>query len=63
LAKKILDQAPVYGLSPAEIVSLQTWLSESAPAPTQAGDALGGAGDSSLIFSKEHYEPTGGTLL
>jgi hypothetical protein len=30
LAKKILDQAPVYGLSPAEIVSLQTWLSESA---------------------------------
>ena len=63
LARKILDHAPVYGLSPAEIMHLQTWLSENALAPIQAGDTLGGAGESSLVFSKEHYEPSSGTLL
>lgn len=63
LGRRILDQAVAYGLSPTEIVGVQAWLSEVDEAPETEVESLGGAGDSSLIFSKERYEPTSGILL
>lgn len=63
LGRQILDRAALHGLSPTEIAHLQAWLAEAEPASLPPEEAFGGAGDSSLIFSKEHYEPTTGTLL
>ena len=63
LGRSILDQAVTYGLLPDEIVQLQAWLAEADEAPDLAEVPLGGAGDSSLIFSKERYEPASGILL
>jgi hypothetical protein len=63
LGRMILDRTAAYGLSADEVVQLQNWLEaiDEAPGPDQ--EPLGGAGDSSLIFSKERYEPSSGVLL
>jgi hypothetical protein len=70
LGQTILDDAVGYGLPADEIVALQAWLSEldQAPgagqaAPDASQGAPGGAGESSVIFSKERYEPSSGILL
>jgi hypothetical protein len=63
LGQQILDQVVAYGLSPDQIVGLQTWLAELDEAPEPGAEAFGGAGESSLIFSKEGYEPSSGILL
>ncbi len=63
LGRQILDQAALYGLSPDEVVHLQRWLSIAETEPVRPDETFGGAGDSSLIFSKDHYEPSTGRLL
>jgi hypothetical protein len=63
LGRKVLEQAVAYGLSADEIVRLQSWLVDLVEAPDAEPGHHGGAGDSSLIFSKEHYEPSSGILL
>lgn len=64
LCGRILDRAAHFGLTPNEIEALLRWqkdlLQDSALAK---GDVLGGAGESSLIFSRERHEPGAGTLL
>jgi hypothetical protein len=63
LGSQILDQAVGYGLTSDEIAGLQSWLSALDEAPEGDAEAAGGAGDSSVIFSKERYEPSAGILL
>ncbi|MFN2220935.1 MAG: hypothetical protein PVH65_13295 [Chloroflexota bacterium] len=63
LGQRILDRAVAYGLSSDEIVGLQAWLSKLDEAPESGIESAGGAGDSSIIFSKERYEPSSGILL
>lgn len=63
LGRQILDQAALYGLSAGEAVHLQRWLSEAETASSRPDETFGGAGDSSLVFSKDHYEPSTGRLL
>lgn len=64
LGGRILDRAAEFGLTPDEIEGLLRWKNELRQMPGLAeGDVLGGAGESSLIFSRERYEPSSGILL
>jgi hypothetical protein len=64
LGARLLDRVTDFGLTPDEIEGLLRWQKDlhqvSGPAE---GDMLGGAGESSLIFSKQRHEPSTGILL
>jgi hypothetical protein len=60
----ILVRAATYGLSPAELATLQAWRSELDEAPATAEeDTRGGAGESGVVLSPERYVPSEGLLL
>lgn len=64
LGGRLLERAADFGLTPGEIEGLLRWQNELHQAPEPAeGDVLGGAGESSMIFSRERYEPSTGILL
>ena len=63
LARQIVDFAPTYGLSPDEIAQLYAWLTKTPEPLSDDQSTPGGAGDSSLVFSRERHEPSTGVLL
>lgn len=63
LGRRVLDQAVAYGLSPDEMVGLEAWLNALTETQQAVGASPAGAGESSVIFSKERYEPSSGILL
>jgi hypothetical protein len=64
LADHILDHAAGYVLTPDEIAHLIRWRDELIR-QTEAvdEDTRGGAGDSSILLSRDRFEPSGGVLL
>jgi hypothetical protein len=62
LAKVILERAGVLALSPAELERLRAWQAELAE-PAAAGVMHGGTGESSILLTRERYEPRDGVLL
>lgn len=64
LSGYILQQSISYALSQSEIDRLQSWRREleDGASPVNA-EASGGAGESSLILSKERFIPSEGVLL
>lgn len=63
LGRRVLDQAVTYGLPPDEMVGLEAWLAALQETQQTGATPAGGAGDSSVIFSKDRYEPSSGILL
>lgn len=62
LTEHILNRASAYAMSPPEIERLQVWQSELSNSEVTE-EVRGGAGESSLIFSRERYVPSNGILL
>ncbi len=64
LAGHIQDRAVYYALSPDELERLRLWRGElDAGKAAQVDEASGGAGESSVIFSRERYIPSQGMLI
>jgi hypothetical protein len=64
LASHIQDRAVYYALSPAELERLRFWRSElDAGKAALVDQAPGGAGESSVVFSRERYTPSQGVLI
>jgi hypothetical protein len=64
LAEHILDHAAYYVLKPDEIAYLMAWQKELASQPAAVDEETrGGAGESSILLSRERFEPSGGVLL
>ena len=64
LADHILDHAARYVLTPDEIAQLMRWRDELVNQATAVDeDTRGGAGDSSILLSRERFEPSGGIIL
>jgi hypothetical protein len=64
LSRHILQKALPYSLSPTEVDRLQSWRRELEDGDTALNSAtVGGAGESSLILSKERFVPSEGVLL
>ena len=64
LGERLLERAADFVLTPEEIEGLLHWQNELGKVSVPAeGDVLGGAGESSLVFSKERYEISAGILL
>ena len=64
LVSHLLARAATYGLTAAELASLQAWRAEleEAPAPTEQ-EARGVAGESGIVLSRERYVPSEGVLI
>ena len=64
LADHIQDRLVYYALSPGELERLRLWRGELEAGKTaQVDEAPGGAGESSVIFSRERYTPSQGVLI
>lgn len=64
LADHILEHTVYYALSHAELERLRHWRDELETWKTaQVDEAPGGAGESSMIFSRERYIPSQGVLI
>lgn len=64
LSRHILRRATTYALSPTEVDHLETFLEELESAPADVDvQTRGGAGESSVILSRERFEPSGGVLI
>lgn len=64
LAGHIQDRLVYYALTPEELERLHLWRGElDAEKTAQVGEAPGGAGESSVIFSRERYIPSQGVLI
>lgn len=64
LSGYIIQQAISYTLSQTEMDRLQNWRRELEDGATALNtDAVGGAGESSLILSRERFVPSSGVLL
>ena len=65
LADHIQDRLVYYALSPDELERLHLWRGEleAGSKVLQVDEAPGGAGESSVIFSRERYTPSQGVLI
>lgn len=64
IAGHILERTLYYALSPDELGRLTQWREElEAGKASTVDEAPGGAGESSLIFSRERYTPSQGVLI
>jgi hypothetical protein len=64
LSSYIIQQTIPFNLSPTEVDRLQSWRRELEDGATPIkSEAVGGAGESSLILSKERFVPSDGVLL
>ena len=64
LASHLLAGAVTYGLTAADLTSLQAWRSELEEAPAEVGQgARGVAGESGVVLSRERYIPSEGVLI
>jgi hypothetical protein len=64
IAAHILDQANRFLLSPEEQARLQAWRADLAKAGARREqETRGGAGASAVVFSRERYVPSDGTLI
>ncbi len=63
LSSYIIQQAISFALSQNEVDRLQSWRRELEDGATPVNAAVGGAGESSLILSRERFVPSGGVLL
>jgi hypothetical protein len=63
LGEYLLVHAGRFALNAAEIEQLRSWQRERSQTVTQPADREHSAGDSGVIFSRERYEPTEGTLV
>jgi hypothetical protein len=63
LSSYIIQQAISFALSQNEVDRLQSWRRELVDGATPVNAAVGGAGESSLILSRERFVPSGGVLL
>ena len=64
LADHVFDQAAAYALTPDEIAALVAWRDKLATASEDADEEKGrGAGDSSVLLSRQRLEPRGGVEI
>lgn len=64
LAGHLLAGAATYGLSAAELASLQVWRAELEKAPeTEEQEARGVASESGVVLTRERYVPSEGVLI
>ena len=64
IAGHIQDRLVYYDLRPEELERLRLWRSELESGKiAQVDEAPGGAGESSVIFSRERYIPSQGVLI
>jgi hypothetical protein len=64
LADHILHHAVHYVLTPEELTRLTAWREELATHTAAVDEETrGGAGDSSILLSRDRFEPSGGVLL
>jgi hypothetical protein len=64
LASHIQERAIYYALTSDELERLRLWRAElESGKAAQVDEALGGAGESSVIFSRERYIPSQGVLI
>jgi hypothetical protein len=64
LADHVMEHAIRYALRPEELVRLQSWRNSLAQSADEVDEETrGGAGDSSVLLSRERFEPSGGILI
>ncbi len=64
LANHILDHAVHYILTPDEMTRLTAWRDQLVSQAEAVDEEIrGGAGDSSILLSRERFEPSGGVVL
>lgn len=64
VADHILANAVRYALTPEEMGRLQVWRNELATVVAEVDETTrGGAGDSSILLSRDRFTPTGGVII
>jgi hypothetical protein len=64
LADHLLDHAATYVLTPEEIGGLMTWRDELVSSSDAVDEETrGGAGDSSVLLSRQRFHPQGGVVI